>query len=291
MVYYVISSELSTSKAGTSFYRLSLASDVEQITCFCFSSEAPSKGSIIEANPRKNDKGFYNLSSYAVIGNAMTDPQLFDQYPCFKRFATRVPLADEFVKAVVAPIKDCSPEFVDALSKIAYELYESYKLSYAATKLHHAYPGGLAQHTFEVLSILRGLKVYMQVDNPIRWDIVTVAALFHDYGKLWEYTEEGVYTETIALTPHSVLGAQKVGSFVSNLFTPAELQIIEHCILAHHGSCATVPPACVEAVILSHADMLSGHLFAMKNTPHMARCFMGGNNTVIDTEHYTNGKV
>ncbi len=52
---------------------------------------------------------------------------------------------------------------------------------------HHAYRGGLMVHTAEVVN-----NAVKQSESPslnVNLDILKVAAIWHDYGKIWDYDE------------------------------------------------------------------------------------------------------
>lgn len=150
----------------------------------------------------------------------------------------------------------------------------------AALKHHHAYTGGLAVHTKEVLDY--GLAIGAQFPGFNR-DIFITAALWHDYAKTVEYVNTFspssddpmvcIEAWTRATTPeatqgHILTGAQwcyyharQHGVLASNR------DAVIHCVLSHHGRQdwgSPVEPATLEATILHSADMLSAKFGATK---------------------------
>lgn len=108
--------------------------------------------------------------------------------------------------------------------------------------------------------------------NPIH---CLIGILYHDWGKCQEYSE-GDYTEIMPLTPHGFLGAQEVARRYQSFLKPRTLSLIQHIILSHHGRLewgATCVPATLEAFLVHHLDMLSGHGNAMSNCVNMEKCF------------------
>lgn len=141
------------------------------------------------------------------------------------------------------------------------------------TAHHHAYEGGLAVHTLEVMSIANyyaGMpylgRVYQGTpDNDfsecVDRDVVLTAALFHDYGKIDDYDENGKKTDYRNKIRH-VSGSHAFflrWAHASGI-PLGTTRAIEHCILAHHGRPewgSPVEPQTVEAHILHYADNLS----------------------------------
>lgn len=153
----------------------------------------------------------------------------------------------------------------------------------AALKHHHAYTGGLAVHTKEVLDY--GLAIGAQFPAFNR-DIFITAALWHDYAKTVEYVEVSseeqeelggltTYREDWfrSRTPeatlgHILTGAQWCYHHATRLGVPADLRdAVIHCLLSHHGRKdwgSPVEPATLEALVLHQADMLSANYGATK---------------------------
>lgn len=132
-----------------------------------------------------------------------------------------------------------------------------------AKGVHHAYLGGTLLHSLSVARIALDISRNIPESND---DLCLVGGLLHDLGKLYTYTINGA---TIDLTPdgqlydHTFMGAEFIGNFIdNNEFCKTEKdghksRILRHIILAHHGMLeygAPVPPMCIEAHIVNHAD-------------------------------------
>jgi 3'-5' exoribonuclease len=128
---------------------------------------------------------------------------------------------------------------------------------------HHALLGGLLQHTCEVVHIaLAAASIAPRADR----DLVLAGALLHDIGKVESYRYEGIFEPTIAgrALGHVVLGCLLLDRAVRSAphipCTPAELDLLHHMILAHHGRLefgAPILPLTLEAELLCHADLAS----------------------------------
>jgi 3'-5' exoribonuclease len=99
---------------------------------------------------------------------------------------------------------------------------------------HHAYVGGLLEHTVAVGTLVGEIcQLHPRLDS----DLLMAAALLHDVGKTREFTygaEFGV-TEEGRLIGHLALGAEIVGSAAGAL-APERRASLLHCVLSHHGA-------------------------------------------------------
>lgn len=106
---------------------------------------------------------------------------------------------------------------------------------------HHAYLGGLLEHTVAVATLAREL---CDLHRRLNSDLLLTAAIVHDLGRTREFTygaEIGL-SEAGALLGHIVLGAQLLSERFSALERggaaaldqPRRLALM-HCVLTHHG--------------------------------------------------------
>lgn len=79
----------------------------------------------------------------------------------------------------------------------------------ASREHHHAYPGGLAQHSLEVVPIVQ--HSLWQVTEDEYW-LSIVAALFHDIGKLKVFKKDGNKTPIGFVLDHDVLTLELLAS-------------------------------------------------------------------------------
>ena len=144
------------------------------------------------------------------------------------------------------------------------DIKSSFYQKAAGAEIHHAYVGGLAQHTLEVAKIVIN---YCSIYSFINYDMAVTAALLHDIGKTVELSNfpENKYTNMGRLLGHITLGVQIIDSYISKIENfPSNLKIeLEHCILSHHGTLemgSPVLPMTVEAAALHNADAASAEL-------------------------------
>jgi 3'-5' exoribonuclease len=98
---------------------------------------------------------------------------------------------------------------------------------------HHAYLGGLLEHTVAVATLaLDTCQLHMGLNR----DLLLTAALVHDLGRTREFTygaEIGL-TDEGRLLGHLVIGEQMLTARNSGLDQQRRLALL-HCVLCHHG--------------------------------------------------------
>jgi 3'-5' exoribonuclease len=140
----------------------------------------------------------------------------------------------------------------------------------AAEKLHHAYLGGLLEHTLGVVQNADAmLKRYPKLDR----DLLLLGAFWHDLGKTRElaYAQSFGYTDAGKLVGHLVQGVLMIDAKIAAVRAagtdfPEELaNVLRHLVLAHHGEYAFGSPKLpmtAEAFTLHHIDNLDAKLHA-----------------------------
>ena len=141
---------------------------------------------------------------------------------------------------------------------------EAFKESPAGTSVHHAYLGGLLEHTLEVS---RGTAQFVENHPEIHRGLATAGAILHDIGKLQElenpiaprYGTEG------ELIGHLLLGRDIVRDKAAGIDWPdSRLPILlEHILIAHHGELeygSPILPKTPEAITVYYFDNLSAKL-------------------------------
>jgi 3'-5' exoribonuclease len=98
---------------------------------------------------------------------------------------------------------------------------------------HHAYLGGLLEHTVAVTQLCFEL---CQMHPRLGQDLLLTAAITHDLGRTREFTygaEVGL-TEEGRLLGHLVIGERLISERASELDDQRRLALL-HCVLTHHG--------------------------------------------------------
>ncbi|MGZ3693280.1 MAG: 3'-5' exoribonuclease YhaM family protein [Bdellovibrionota bacterium] len=135
----------------------------------------------------------------------------------------------------------------------------------AAKSVHHAYVGGLLEHSLSVCRILDMLAGHYRnyYGKAVSRDLLLIGGLFHDIGKIYELSfERGTeYTKEGQLVGHHVLGCELVDRITANIPDfPRDLKIeVKHLILAHHGKLeygSPKVPHTLEALLVHYIDDL-----------------------------------
>ena len=133
----------------------------------------------------------------------------------------------------------------------------------AAKSVHHAYAGGLLEHTVSCIKLShRVADQYPQLDR----DLLVAGAFFHDLGKIRELGyERGVeYTDEGRLVGHLVMAAQWIHEKARRVGIPRELeQHVVHLVLSHHGRLefgSPKTPVTLEALVTHFIDDLDSRM-------------------------------
>lgn len=140
---------------------------------------------------------------------------------------------------------------------------EQFKRHPGAVRNHHAYIGGLLQHTLEVAEAALDQCAR---NGRINKDLLLASALVHDIGKVREIEVDTLglpvgFTKEGKLLRHISLGMELVGQACREVQVEEEVEVIlKHCILSHHGQAewgSPVAPMLLEAELLHYLDNLS----------------------------------
>ncbi len=136
----------------------------------------------------------------------------------------------------------------------------------AASSKHHAYLGGLLEHTLEVAE---GVSTYAKghPDLGIDHGLAVAGAILHDIGKLIEFENPVAvsYTFKGQLLGHLLLGRDMIREAAAKQAWPDPRlpDLLEHILISHHGEleyAAAMVPKTSEAIAVYHFDNLSAKL-------------------------------
>jgi 3'-5' exoribonuclease len=120
-----------------------------------------------------------------------------------------------------------------------------------AAETHHAYAGGLLEHTVGVATLCREAT---QLHPRLRGDLVVAAALLHDAGRIIELERGPTFrqTEEGRLLGHVHLGLRLIEERASVLDVDVRAELL-HAVATHHEARAA---RTAEASVLFHANQL-----------------------------------
>ena len=145
---------------------------------------------------------------------------------------------------------------------------KQFKCTPAAKMMHHAYVGGLLEHTLSVTLLADKVAAhYSGVDR----DLLITGSMLHDIGKVKElscgvsidYSDEG------RLLSHIVIGALMVRKKIDEIPDfPEEIAVLlEHMMISHHGTRefgSPEPPKTIEAILLNYVDEIDARVKSVR---------------------------
>jgi 3'-5' exoribonuclease len=166
------------------------------------------------------------------------------------------------LKEIIDSLNEPWKGFVSALL-LDQEFLIQYANAPAARVMHHAYIGGLLEHTLTMAKIAGYLvDTYPFVDR----DLLLSGVLLHDMGKTKEYAfdDEFGFTEDGRLVGHIIRAIVTIESAAAELDFPEEkLRQLLHLVASHHGSLewgSPVVPKTIEAILLHQVDLLDSRV-------------------------------
>ncbi|MBQ9596523.1 MAG: HD domain-containing protein [Synergistaceae bacterium] len=172
-------------------------------------------------------------------------------------------LEDSFRDLIAEVSHKAIHDFLLSVFFTKYNLWEKFKIWPAATLLHHAYVGGLLEHSVSVAIGARDIaRHYESFKVPVNMNIVLAGALLHDIGKLESYTVNTTPKNTVKgnTLDHIILGSHMFMKFAEAEDLNEDIShALAHIIVSHHGLRefgSPVLPQTPEAMIVSAADDL-----------------------------------
>lgn len=138
----------------------------------------------------------------------------------------------------------------------------------AAKHMHHAYLGGLLEHTLSLALLAdRIADHYGGIDR----DLLLTGAILHDIGKIKEFVYERRidYSDEGRLVSHIVTGVEMVQEKIAGIadFPPSLALQVKHLLVSHHGSRefgSPEPPKTLEAVLLNYLDEIDSKISGIR---------------------------
>jgi 3'-5' exoribonuclease len=261
-IYLLSGKETRTTKAGKPFFKLRLSDRTGSVDCTVWEVEAMSPvlktGELVAVAARVTEyQGKPQLEAFRVDSAPPGAAQPRDFLPSTYRDVEELKGFLQFQVDSVTD-RDYAGLLHDFFSDPA--LYEQFTTAPAAKHYHHAYLGGLMEHTVAVAEMCDFVgQQYGRVDR----DLLLTAALLHDVGKIRELSYETSidFTDAGHFLGHVTQGVLLVSELANNKpsFPESKLQQLLHCIISHHGELewgSPKRPKTIEALILHHVDNL-----------------------------------
>jgi 3'-5' exoribonuclease len=228
-----------------------------------------------------------------------TPEQMRDLLPCSARDS------EEMFAELTAILDTLKHPAVKALAKAYLDdkyLMDAFKQAPAAKSMHHAYLGGLLEHT---LTLCKLADLVCPLYPKINRDIVIMGLFLHDLGKTRElvYDRAFGYSDRGELIGHIVDGAIMLHDKAHLVMREQGIRlphglltVLQHIIISHHALPefgAAKIPATPEAILVSQLDNLDAKttMALAAARPDRANAYdLGGNFTekqwALDTKLY-----
>lgn len=149
------------------------------------------------------------------------------------------------------------------------DFVRKFKNAPAAKKMHHAYIGGLLEHTLSMALLAdRIVEHYSGVDR----DLLLAGAILHDIGKIREFNYKYSidYSDEGRLLSHIIIGIMMLDEKIEEVenFPLEQAVLLRHMIVSHHGTRefgSPEPPKTIEAVLLNYIDEIDAKVNGIRD--------------------------
>nr|WP_027872111.1 HD domain-containing protein [[Eubacterium] cellulosolvens] len=267
-IYLVKSKSAATTKNGKSYENVILMDRTGTVDCKIWEPDSPGIDDFdaLDYVDIVGDVSRYNGSLQVSLKRVRVARE--GEYNSADYLPTTDKNIDEMYKVLLGFIDKVENKYLNALLRRFLvedeELVKRFRSASAAKTIHHAFVGGLLQHTVYVTN----LCYYFSRTYPIlNRDLLLTAAILHDIGKTAEISAfpQNDYTDDGQLLGHIMIGAEMIHDAAKEIEGfPAKLESdLKHCILAHHGEYeygSPKKPALAEAMALNLADNADARL-------------------------------
>lgn len=271
-VFLVLDKQLRTNRKGENFILIDLADRTGSISARLFNAGEPVFRTF-EIGDYIHARGKVQLFQ-GILQTVLTGIEKIDSNQV--ELTDFLPHTRQDVNKLFARLKEILRKVSDPFLKSLTECYlidEAFVRDFcrapAGIRVHHAYIGGLLEHTVTMLEIAdRSLPFYPEVNK----DVVLVGIFLHDSGKIHEmsYQRSFAYTDEGQMVGHLVMGiemlamkAKEAEKMYGEPVPPELLMHVKHLILSHHGEPqhgSPKLPMSPEAVLVRAIDMIDSQV-------------------------------
>lgn len=144
-----------------------------------------------------------------------------------------------------------------------------FKSAPAAKNMHHAYIGGLLEHTLSMAILVERIAGHY---GGIDMDLLLAGVILHDVGKIeeFDYASRIDYSDRGRLLSHIVIGLEMVEKKLAAIpdFPQEQALLLKHLIVSHHGSMefgSPEPPKTIEAILLNYIDEIDSKVNGIRD--------------------------
>ena len=209
---------------------------------------------------------FRNVVQLSISKITVADDPAINPADYLPSSASDIPEMFETLMGIISTVGN---PYLKALLDLIFrdeEIADSFQKAPAAKGFHHAYIGGLLEHTLSVTQLLDLVADHYQQANR---DLIITGGILHDIGKIHELSFKGSmnYTDEGRLIGHIVIAVELVDAKIAEIEDfPKQLALeLRHILLSHHGTLefgSPKRPKTLEALIVNFIDDLDAKMNA-----------------------------
>lgn len=187
-----------------------------------------------------------------------------------------LPATARDVEQMFAGIRNLTASMTNAHLRLLFDRYwedaafvDGFKRAPAAKRMHHAYIGGLLEHTLSMAKLADRIAGHY---DGIDRDLLLAGVILHDAGKTREffYDSRIDYSDEGRLVSHIVISVEMLNEKLRGLpdFPPTLAVLLKHMIISHHGERefgSPEPPKTIEAVLLHYIDEIDAKVTGIRD--------------------------
>lgn len=260
-IFVLAEKNLAQKRDGANYLNITLADKSGQIKGVVWDNvdrivQNVGSGDFVRA--KGNISEYRGALQFVVKDMAICDPEEVDP-------ANFLPATTRDVEKMFARLTEVTTSIEDPFLKRLFELFwqddtfaARFKKAPAAKKMHHAYLGGLLEHTLSMVLLAdRIAGHYSGLDR----DLLVAGAVMHDIGKVdeFEYSSRIEYSDEGRLISHIVIAIQMLNEKLREFdaYPRERANLLKHMIVSHHGARefgSPEPPKTIEAILLHFID-------------------------------------
>ena len=271
-IYTVSDKQLRPNKKGNLYLQFNLSDKTGCITGFIWDVSNASvydfeSGDYIRAEG--TTQRFQGTLQFIAKNLTKVDAGSVDSAEFVRIQAVDIPKVQNRLRELLRSITDPSLRNLADCFLIDDAFIDAFSRTPAGIKLHHAYPGGLLEHSVQMMdTAVRIAELY----PVLKRDLLLMGAFLHDIGKTQElaFGNEMYYTDQGQLLGHSFLGVEILNAKIAEAeklagepFHTETAMLLKHMLISHHGAYenqSTKLPMSLEAVTLHFIDSIDSKI-------------------------------
>jgi len=271
-IYVVSDKQLRPNKKGNLYLQFNLSDRTGTITGFLWSVTDASvydfeSGDYIQVEG--TTQRFQGTLQVVVQRLTKVDAGTVDPAEFVRAQSVDIPKMQHRLRELLRSITDPSLRNLADCFAIDDAFIEQFSKTPAGIRLHHAYPGGLLEHSLQMMEIAARIADLYPVLNR---DLLLFGAFLHDIGKTQElaFGNEMYYTDQGQLLGHPFLGVEILNAKIAEAeklagepFDATTAMLLKHMLISHHGTYenqSTKLPMLLEAMTLHFIDSIDSKI-------------------------------